>query len=56
MLLIWETIWKFVACWKAARNNQRAWFIVMAIVNTVGVLEIIYIFFFQHKSSKKHAK
>jgi hypothetical protein len=56
ILIIWETIWKFVACWKAARNNQLAWFVVMAIINTAGILEIIYILFFQKKHPKKQSK
>ena len=29
--------------WKSARNNQLAWFICLAIFNTVGILPIIYV-------------
>jgi len=46
-LLIWEIIWKGFALWKAAKNNQRNWFIVMLFLNTAGILPIIYIKFFQ---------
>ena len=49
VLLIWSMIWKGIALWKAGRNNQLAWFVVMLIVNTVGILEIIYLAFFQKK-------
>ena len=48
-LLIWTIIWKGVALWKCGRNNQLLWFIAILIINTVGILEIIYIFFFQQK-------
>ncbi len=51
ILIIWSIVWKGIALWKAARNSHKAWYIVMLIVNTVGILEIIYIFGF----SKKHA-
>lgn len=49
MLVVWEGVWKAIALWKAARNRQLAWFVIMAIVNTVGLLEIAYIFLFQNK-------
>lgn len=49
ILLVWSGIWKAVALWKAARNNQLGWFVVICIVNTAGILEIIYIFAFQRK-------
>lgn len=51
ILIIWSIIWKGVALWKAARNSQTAWFVIMLIVNTAGILEIIYILGF----SKKHS-
>lgn len=33
-----------MALWKAARNRHKIWFVVLFLVNTVGILEIIYIF------------
>ncbi len=50
-LMIWSAIWKGIALWKSGRNNQLAWFVVMFIVNTVGILEIIYLLFFQKKAA-----
>ncbi|MFH1211256.1 MAG: DUF5652 family protein [archaeon] len=47
--LIWSTIWKGIALWKSARYGQKAWFIVLIIVNTIGLLEIIYLAFFQKR-------
>lgn len=40
---LWETTWKIIAMWKSARANKIAWFICIALINTVGVLPIIYI-------------
>jgi hypothetical protein len=48
-LAIWVIVWKGIALWKSARNNQMAWFVVLLLVNTIGILEIIYIFFLQNK-------
>ncbi|HEY5967700.1 MAG TPA: DUF5652 family protein [Chitinophagaceae bacterium] len=42
-LAIWEIVWKIIAMWRSARNNHLAWFICIAILNTLGVLSIIYI-------------
>jgi len=43
VLAIWEGVWKLIALWKSARNNHMAWFICIAIINTMGILPIIYI-------------
>ncbi len=51
LLIIWSLIWKAAALWKAARNSHKAWYVVMLIVNTVGILEIIYIYGFSKKSA-----
>jgi hypothetical protein len=47
LLAIWDGVWKMIALWKSARHNQLAWFICLAIFNTVGVLPILYILLFQ---------
>jgi hypothetical protein len=51
ILLIWETVWKGIALWKAAKETQIYWFIAILILNTVGILPILYIFVF--KKGKK---
>ena len=43
ILSIWEAVWKLIALWKSARNNHIAWFICIALINSLGVLPIIYI-------------
>ncbi len=53
ILSIWSLIWKGVALWKAGRNNQRKWFIYLLVLNTAGILEIIYIFYFQKREKKE---
>lgn len=43
---LWSAIWKGLALYKAGMLRQPLWFVVMFIVNTVGILEIFYIFVF----------
>lgn len=52
---VWSIIWKGTALWMSARRNQKIWFVVLLCVNTVGILEILYIFFFSKmgKPTKK---
>ena len=47
LLAIWDGVWKLIALWKSARNNQLAWFVCLAIFNTIGILPILYILAFQ---------
>lgn len=49
ILLIWSLIWKGIALWRAARCGDKAWFIALLILNTLGVLEIFYIFVFSKR-------
>ena len=47
LAVLWDGTWKLIALWKSARNNQLAWFVCLAIFNTVGILPILYITVFQ---------
>ena len=44
LLIVWSLFWKGLALWHAGRRGQPWWFVIMLIVNTIGILEIIYLF------------
>jgi len=46
---VWSMAWKGVALWRAGRNAHLGWFIALFIINTLGILPIIYIFAFSRK-------
>ena len=48
-IMIWDLVWKGIGLWKSGRNNQLAWFVCILIFNTVGILPILYLLFFQKK-------
>lgn len=54
-VLLWVLIWKALALWQAARKNQKIWFVALLIINTLGLLEIIYLayYYFQDKKSAR---
>lgn len=36
---------KGLALWHAARRSEKWWFIALLVVNTIGILELIYLYF-----------
>jgi len=46
ILMIWSIIWKGWALWTSARQGSKVWFVILLIFNTIGILEILYIFWF----------
>jgi len=42
-LIVWILALKGLALWKSARQGQKIWFLALLIVNTLGLLEIIYL-------------
>lgn len=44
LLVVWVFFWKGLALWHAAKNNERGWFLALLILNTMGILEIVYLF------------
>ncbi len=51
-VLFIDFILKGYALWRAGRNNQLYWFIALLVVNSIGILPLIFILFFQRKKSK----
>jgi Family of unknown function (DUF5652) len=51
VVVLWTVIIKGFALWHSARNSQKWWFIALLVINTVGILEIIYLIWFRPTSS-----
>lgn len=52
LLSLWVLPWKGVALWKAAKNSHKWWFVAFFLLNTLAILEILYIFVFSAKKQK----
>lgn len=52
-LITWSLIWKGWALWLASRRGEKVWFIFLLIANTLGILDIIYIFFVAKRKDTK---
>lgn len=44
IIMFWSLFWKGLALWHAGRRGKEWWFIALLVVNTLGILEIVYLF------------
>jgi len=51
IIMLWVLPWKGLALWKAAHKNDQWWFIAMLVINTLGILEILYIYVFSKRKA-----
>ena len=56
LLIAWTLYWKYRALWHAAKNDEKWWFIGLLVINTLGILEILYLYFFSQKPLKHNEK
>jgi hypothetical protein len=52
ILAVFEIIMKGITLWKCGRNNQINWYIAILILNTAGILPVIYLMYYQ--KDQKH--
>ena len=55
LAVLWDGTWKLIAMWKSARHGQLAWYICLAVFNTLGILPIVYILAFQKTGTQRAA-
>ena len=46
---VWGLIWKAFALYRAGANRSPGWFVSLLLLNTVGILEMLYLFVFSKK-------
>lgn len=56
LAIAWSLPWKSWGLWRAARNKQKIWFTAMIIIQSIGILPILYLFFFQKNKNNKKSK
>jgi len=55
-ILIWSLVWKGLALWKSAISKHKIWFVVILVTNTIGILEILYLYVFSKMDWNKNNK
>jgi hypothetical protein len=46
LLALWSVFWKGLALWHSAQRGKPWWFLACLVLNTAGILEIVYLFGF----------
>lgn len=46
---MWTLLWKGVALYHAGKNRQKVWFVVLLLLNDLGILSMIYLRWFQRQ-------
>lgn len=49
---VWTLAIKGYALWQASKSDQKYWFVAMLVLNTFGILEIVYLLFFRPKNEE----
>ena len=49
-VVIWTLYWKYKALWYAAKHDRKWWFLALLVINTVGILDILYLYVLSKKS------
>ena len=52
VILVWIFIWKGLALWQASQRKQKIWFLLILVINDLGILEIIYLAYYYFKDRK----
>ena len=45
---VWSLLWKAVALYKAGTLRHKGWFTALFFINTLGILEILYVAVFSN--------
>lgn len=53
ILGLWELVWRGIGVYNAAKKKKVIWAVVMAILNTIGILPIVYLIFFANRKAPK---
>lgn len=56
LVVLWVLPWKGYALWISAKKGQKWWFIALLVINTLAILEILYIFVFSKKKDSANSK
>lgn len=46
LIYVWSLVWKGLALWRSVKQEQKNWFIALLVIQTAGILDIVYLFFF----------
>lgn len=55
LVTLWTLLWNGLGLWAAARQKQKGWFIAILLLNTLGLLPIVYLIWFRKRTEPAEA-
>lgn len=52
MAIAWDLAWKGVALWRASRNSHSRWFVALLVLNSAGVLPMVYLWLCRRRNER----
>ena len=49
VLVVIDSILRMITLWQSARRNQIGWFVFLALINSLGILPVIYLIMYRNK-------
>lgn len=53
LIVLWTLPWKGWSLWKSAKLNDKTWFIILLLFQTLAILDILYIFIFSKNKKER---
>jgi hypothetical protein len=53
IVAVWDLAWKGLALWQAAKRRQPVWFVALLLLNTVGILPMVYLWLMRRRDAQK---
>jgi hypothetical protein len=52
VMVFWTAFWTILALYRAASRKHKVWFVVLFFINTVGILEILYLLILRNRPKR----
>jgi len=49
VVMVWSLLWKCYSVWTAVKKGDKKWFVALVLFNTLGILDMIYVFYVAKK-------
>lgn len=52
LVIVWSLVWKGLALWKSAKRDNKVMFVLLLVINSLGILPISYLVYVKMKSKQ----
>ena len=52
LISVFDLVVRGISLWRSAKSSRKYWFVALLVVNSMGILPLIYLAFFDKKKKK----